>query len=299
MRVRPAADAHEVIEFATPMEPAATRCVAEVRRYGLTPTNRAVVVEDEGRVVAALVINRRCRGRWNALPVLAEPDPDVAALVAAEVDRSPAGSVVGGGAHVTPLLAQLRRPARATTVPFHGSNIPPPDVDGVRDDRMRLATMDDLDALVTLYTDFEQQDIPTKPRLRRFLAAALRDLPVVVAEIDGRIVGALRCDWLTDDYAFWWAQTVRPEYRGLGLGNALLFSAMAHSGAQGLKVCGVVGATNPIRPMEGASWQPYADYHHGHWQDEWFVARLRPRRNSLAHRAARRGLETLEGRTGR
>lgn len=299
MRVRPPRSVAELLDFAEPMEPAATRFVGEARRHGLSRTNRAVVVEDGGGIVGALLINRRCRGRWNALPVLADARPDAANRLAAEVDRSPAWALIGGARHVGPVLAHLRRRIRPTAYAFHGSHIPPPDVDAVRDRRMRLAVRDDLDALVRLYDASEQHDIPTRPRLRRFLTDALRDVPIVVAELDSRIVGAVRCDWLSRSYAFWWAQVVLPEYRGLGLGNSLLFTAMAHSGAQGLKVCGVIGPTNPTRPMQGESWRPYEEYRDGHWEDEWLVARMGPPRTSLVHRASRRGLEMLEGRTGR
>ncbi len=163
-----------------------------MQRWGLRRTNRAVVVEGGSHIVAAALVTRRCPDRWHATVVLDEPD--AAPVVAAAIDDSPAWSVVGATAHVAPLLAHLRRrPLAVGTVQFHGTS-PPTTQRSDLDPRVRLATATDLEPLVQLYSTFEQQDIPTRPRLRRFLRAAIDAVPIMVADVDGRVVGAMRLD---------------------------------------------------------------------------------------------------------
>ena len=298
LQLRPARHAEEVIAFAERFEPASTRMIAELLRWGLCRTNRGLVVaegDSDDDVAAAVVVTRRCPDRWHATVVVDEPR--AAPLVAAAVDASPAWSVIGATEFVAPLLSHLhRQPVGVDTVPFHGSDVPTSGLVEL-DPRVRLATEHDLNALVALYATFEQQDIPTRPRLRRFLRAALADLPIMVAEVEGRLVGAMRLDWPSRAYAFWWAQTVLPEYRGLGIGNGLMFNAMDYSGERGLRMSGTVGQTNPIKVMKGEGWRPYRPYDEHHLQGEWMTARLGPPRRAAAWRALRRGWETLQGRT--
>jgi hypothetical protein len=293
--VRAARDVAEVLAIAERHEPGTTRMAGELLRWGLDRHNQAWVVDGPSGVAGALVVTRRCAGRWHA--TVAVEDPDAGPALAAAVDRSRAWRLVGLAEHVSPVLPRLRRTVRVDSMPFHGSDVP---VDGLEewDPRVREATPADLDALVALYADFEQQDIPTMRRLRRFLRSALDTLPILVGEVDGRVVGAIRCDWSTHRYDFWWAHTVLPEHRGTRLGNGLLFAALVHSGDQGRSICGTVGSANPIRPMETGGWAPFMHLKVHHLQNDWITVRLGPPHRDIAHRMARRAWVTLEGRTG-
>lgn len=278
--------------MAEPHEPASTRMIGEVLRKGIGPANRATVIERLGVVQGVVVVSRRCRDRWDAT-VLAE-DPEAAPLAADAVNRSKAWTLSGTVKHVGPLVPHLRRTGDVSTAPFHWMEAP---VHHEPDPRVREATAADLGALARLYAGFEQQNIPTRPRLRRFLREALDSVPILVAEIEHEIVAAVRCEWASRTYDYWSAQTVRPDHRRSGLGNNLLFAAMAHSGARGRYSCGVIGASNPTRAMQSDSWAPFMHLQDHHVQNEWMTVRLGPPMRSVAHRLARKALETVEGRT--
>ena len=284
-----------MLAFAEPLEPATTRLVGEVLRYGTSARNQLLVVDGDSGVAGAAVITQRCRGRWHATAAVTEPH--AAAPLAAAIDTSRAWSLTGMSEHVALLVPSLRRTIGVGAAPFHASAIAVEQL-AEPDPRIRPATPADLAPLVDLYSRFEQQDIPTRPRLRAFLRDALDALPVLVAEVDGRLVGAVRCDWAARHHDFWWAQTVEPEQRGTGLGNSLLFAAMAHSGERQRKVCGIMGPSNPIRAMEGRGWQPFMHLKEHHLENEWMTVRLGPPSRSMVHRVTRRVLETMEGRTG-
>ena len=295
LRLHDAASVDEVVTFAAPLEPAATRLLAEVTRYGLDAPNRVLVADGPDGLNGVLVLTRRCADRWHA--GVAVTDAEAGPLLAGAIDRSAARLVYGTPHHLRHVLGHMRRQGDVVTQPFHWSTEP---VAGAElDPRVRLATPDDLDVLMAIYDGFEEREIPTRPRLRRFLQLALVETDVLVAEVDGQPAGAMRCDWATSTFSLWWAQTVLPAYRGLGLGNALFFSAMAVDAERGRRPCAVFGASNPIRVLEGQSWDHVRDQTEDHREAEWMTARLGPRRSSLPVRAARWAWESAEGRVAK
>ena len=133
---------------------------------------------------------------------------------------------------IAPLEPHLRRLRETWVLPVVRADWPFPEglaqtlaAELPVDPRTRIATLADLDSLVELYEQYELDDIPTRFQLRGSLRRAMTaGLPVVVLEIDGRIVGAQRMLSKTRRYVLWGDQTLLPEYRERGLARA--FSGM-------------------------------------------------------------------------
>ena len=246
------------------------------------------MAEDDGGAVAGLVVlSRVCLDRWSALPVVL--DGAAARPLAAWVDRSAAWEVVGGTSDVAPLVAHLRRRAGATIeMPLVGASTPVDPLEPV-DRRTRLATVGDLDALVSLYARYELDLVPTRRRLRTFLADALTHRPVVVAEAGGQIVGAARCDGRSRRFAFWSGLTVAPEHRGERLSWAIAMRAMEVSAAAGLAVQAAIFPSNPWRVADKATGREEYSEH------AWLEVPLRPPLRFRGQARLRRLTERLEG----
>jgi GNAT superfamily N-acetyltransferase len=278
-----------VIELVEQHEPASTRIVADLLHLDERKSTVALV-EDAGAIAGLVVTTRICPGRWYASPFLA--DPAAAPALAAWIDRGPAWVVEGTAPHVLPLVDGITRARPPASVPFHGAAEPVPAfIDP--DSRTRRAGPGDLDALVELYDGFKLDPIPTRLRWKAFLRHKLATEPVVVAEVDGRLVGAMRLDWASRRFAFWWGLMVRPEYRGLGLGNAVMARGMEIAEALDLRMCGTIGPTNPMTIVGSANWaETVAEDRH--WQQDWVVLWLQPPQQFRGHHKVRRAWERAE-----
>ena len=91
---------------------------------------------------------------------------------------------------------------------------------------MRLAELSDLERLVALYQQYELEAIPAF-RLWSLLRNTVARRMIMVAEQDGRLLGAHRVVAWSRRWAMWDELTVVPDARREGLGWALV-----HRGAQ-------------------------------------------------------------------
>lgn len=292
IRVRAAAP-QEVLALAEPLEPATTRAVADLERWRNPGHLEMHIAELDGRPVGAVVIAERCRGRRYATPVVL--DPVAAPALASIVDRSAAWDLGGGSTHVEPLVPHLARARPPIQSAFWSTRVPL----GLAelDPRCREAGPQDLPALVELYSGYEMDWIPTGPRLRAFLKATLEHRPVLVAEDDGRIVAALRCESRSRTHDIWAGLTVLPSHRRQGLAYALIHGGGLVSAAADRVLCGVLAMTNPI--ATDVTKIPTAPQ----WLDtvklRWTVAHLQSPRRFPGHRRLRRAYERFEGRLER
>jgi hypothetical protein len=212
-----------------PVEPR-TQGLDAILLQGPGSGRRVYAVERGGELLGAVALARRCLDRWGAHAVVLHAD--AAPLLAARIDRSPAREVTGFEEDIAPLEPHLRRLRETWALPVIRADWPIPEdmaqtivAELPVDPRTRIATLADLDGLIELYEQYELDDIPTRFQLRRSLRRAMTaGLPMVVLEIDGRIVGAGRMLSETRRYVFWGDQTLLPEYRGRGLTRA--FSGM-------------------------------------------------------------------------
>lgn len=288
MRLRRARHAVELLALAEPLEPRTTRLVGELSRRELGRWCKGWLAEDDtAACVGAVLITRVCLDRWSALPMVL--DEAAAPALAALIDHSAAWEVVGAAPDVAPLLPHLRRGGRTVIeMPLVGASTPVDPLEPV-DPRTRPATIDDLDDLVRLYASYELDLVPTRRRLRRFLAEALAHRPLVVAEAGGQIVGAARCDGQSRRFAFWSGLTVLPEHRGERLSWAIAMRAMEVSAAAGLAVQAAIFPSNPWRVADKAAGREEYSEH------AWLEVPLRPPQRFRGHGRLRRLAERMEG----
>ena len=289
IRIR-GASAAEVLAIAEPLLPHTIQVVADLRGSGPARRVRIHLAARGDEPLGAVVFGERCRGRWYASPVLIEPD--AAAPLARFIDRSVAWEIGGPSGHVDPLVPHLTRTVRRRAIheAFHCAEIPP--VAFPVDPRCRLATTDDLEALVDLYADYELGRFPTRPRLRQFLERQLHSRPVTVAEVDGELGAATLCLYRTPGYDMWADLTVRPDCRRQGLATAVGFAGITVSTEAGQRVCAVIAGSNPMTVEQATSaadgWRTDAD--------RWTQQPLQSPRRFPGHRRLRRAAERLEGR---
>lgn len=211
-----------------------------------------------------VLVDRVCLDRWIAYPLL--EDPAAGPALAPAVDAGPAWGIEGLARHVGPFVGQVTRAmgepsahmftSTAPEVLSHPTSIAAmDDMLGPVDDRTRMGRPDDLRALVDLYAAYEYQRIPTRWRLRGHLKTVLARLPVVVAEQDGRIVGAMRGEAMSGRTLVWDDATVLPEYRGRKLSLAMNRRALDVTIQLGRGSAGTIQPTNPIRmPRDLPEW---------------------------------------------
>jgi hypothetical protein len=198
-------------------------------------------------VLGVVAMYRQCLDVWGAFAVVL--DHDAAPLLADRIDRSPARDVVGYEQDLVPLLPHTRRLRETWEAPSFRVSWPIPAsvMDGTIDPRSRCATPADLEQLVALYEHYELDDIPTRFQLRRSLRRALRDgLPIVVVEVEGHLVAAMRVMWESCRYMYLSDETVLPEYRGRGYSRIFsgLLSQISVQNQRGF--LGQSAATNPV-----------------------------------------------------
>lgn len=225
-------------------EPASTLVAGALRAGGWRQV--VLTVEDHpGAVLGAVVVERHGRSRWEARPLVV--DAGCAPLLARIVHLSPTRRVMGVGPHVAPLVAHLPRTRTVGRSAFYGAAdknaVPPSDLDP----RSRAATPADLPALVALFADTyhlgRSRDRAAWTRLlRRTTAEGL----VVVAEVDGRVVGGLLCGAVSRVWAFGTDAVIGAEHRGLGLSWAMANRMFALVLAYGLDMCGAQVDENPM-----------------------------------------------------
>jgi GNAT superfamily N-acetyltransferase len=200
-----------------------------------------------------------------AYPLL--EDPAAGGALAAVIDNGPAWAVEGLARHVGPVVSRLTRAEGVPSARMFSFSPNPQvlnqsavtamldDMFGPVDDRTRIAGSNDLNALVDLYGGYEYQRIPTRRRLRVHLAGVLARLPVVVAEHNGQLVGAMRGEAMSEHTIVWDDSTVLPEYRGQKLSLAMMRRAMEVTIRLGRGAAGTVQPSNPIRiPRDLPEW---------------------------------------------
>jgi hypothetical protein len=223
---------------------------------------RAWVVEDGATVAAVVVVTRAAFDLWYASVLLHDDRaaPDAAGLV----NTSNAVALNGVDVDVVPLLAHLDRAAFHRVLPWYVSRYPH-DVLVAPDDGVRLATMDDFDALVELYRDYEYGFETTIDQLRHTLRQSMRHRSIIVAEVDGRLVGGVVVTAETNTFQFWDALTVLPEHRRSGLVWRIGAFAQGIANGRGLSGCASAAASNPITVEIVLQ------------QDYWVTVQLHPR----------------------
>jgi GNAT superfamily N-acetyltransferase len=303
--VRPVADTATLVDVLDATDPATFRILADLEERGIGPEVRGWLVEDDdGTPAAAVTVAELCRDRWYASVMLY--DERAASLVVDVIEGTPAWEISGGPDHVQPLLPHITRPGAVSGWPW--AVIPdlamevPPEIEALippRDPRCRLATQDDLDALVDLYATYELEPIPTRRRLRTYLERSVPHRPMLVSEVDGNIAGAYRVDFMSSRFAYWSSMTVLPEYRRQHLGSGLSLEAMYVTRDELERgIITTVVASNPmlLRPSteRTKTWRAFRD-EQGFGKGDWVKARLAPPERFPGHHFARRAFEKVGG----
>jgi hypothetical protein len=245
MAVHPATEVAALLGLLEPYEPLSSLAIGPLADYGLGRNVRAWVADGpDGSTGGVLVLWRMCRDRWRAMVWLF--DPSGAEPLGKQLDRSPAHAVIGLHDHVGPVLEHTSRTRLVQELPLWAGR--PMDTDEMlADERARLATPEDLEALVEVYRTYELDPFPTVPRLRGYLREMLAmGRPIVVVEQDGRVVGAIRCDARTERWLFWNAAGVLPEYRGRGLSWSMTWRLVAVTKELGRGIVTSRAPTNPV-----------------------------------------------------
>lgn len=114
------------------------------------------------------------------------------------------------------------------------------------DERVRLAQRGDLAALVGLYRGFELASETTVWQVRGTLRRVLRHHHMLVAEEDGRMVGALVVSGPTTRYFVADALTVLPEQRSRGIGWTLGARAQLMANDRGVGITAAIASSNAM-----------------------------------------------------
>ena len=240
-----ARDREALVAYLERHEPWSSPALAYVLMDGLR-WNRCrgwLVHGADGDVVGAVVAYSPCLGRWQVYSAM--DDDDAAPVIGELVDRSPAVHYAGAAAHVVPVLPHIPRLHSARLATFVVAPYPPP-AKGVLDDRTRFAVPGDLDGIVAVFETFGIGIERTKWQLRSALKRTLSHLPVVVLEIDRRIVGALAFNGITSNYLVADQVVIHPDARGIGGAWLLVARASEVFDRYELPACGVRYATNPM-----------------------------------------------------
>ena len=301
VNVRRAEDAAPLMAVLDVEDAATFRMLGDLEERGIGRDVRGWLAEDaEGKPAGVLTVAELCRGRWYASVMLFD---EVAAPALAEVlMHSPAWEVSGSTEHVQPLVPHLTRLHSVTSAPW--SIVPeldvevPPELLPDRDPRCRLATVDDLDVLVDVYSTYELEAVPTRRRLRAYLERTLAHRPVLVSEVDGMVVAAYRVEFMTSRYAYWSGLTVLPSHRRQHLASGITWDAFYVTRDLGRGLVTTTAASNPmqLRPQtELRQQQRQVAADHGWTMGEWVKVRLGPPQRFPGHHYLRRAMEIAEG----
>jgi GNAT superfamily N-acetyltransferase len=229
----------ELVELCERDEPASIMVAGPANEVGRGRSVRSWIVGAPGEECGAATLVRVRPELWVASAVAFGPEavPVLADLVRAE----PVRRLVGTADHILPIAARWGGEAAARLPLALGDDHGPPSLDP----RTRLARIEDVDAVVRLYRRFELEFLPLTD-LRRLVDRLVRSQRVVVADIDGGIVGVVRCEARTRRWDWWSGLSVIPEHRGTGLGRALENRAWALTVAAGRRSAGAVADINPV-----------------------------------------------------
>lgn len=278
----------EVLAIARPLLPHTFNVVADLEGTGAARRTRQWVLAADGEVRGAVILSERCRGRWEASPILL--DSRAAPVAARLIDRSPAWEVGGAAAHMEPIIPWLRRNQRRAPIRTEFYEVTSMPAELPQASRCRLARLDDLDALVELYRSYELGRIPTVGRWREYLGRLLVSRPLLVAEVDGRVVGATTCPYRTATHDMWSDLTLLPDFRGQGLGYDLGVAMFRTTLDSGRIFCGVRAPSNPLTHHRLADRDQWAVT-----DDVWVQQPLQSPRRFPGHRRLRRLLYRLGG----
>jgi N-acetylglutamate synthase-like GNAT family acetyltransferase len=114
------------------------------------------------------------------------------------------------------------------------------------DPRVRTAVRRDLDALVELYREYELASETTIWQVRGTLRRVLARQQVLVAEEDGRMVGALVVSGPTSRFYVADALTVLPEARSRGIGWTLGARVQRMANERGVGITAAIASSNPM-----------------------------------------------------
>jgi len=205
-----------VVAAAAADEPRSTLVAAGLRSSGRW---FVVSIEDRGgAVLAAVVLHRIGPAQWEALPLLA--DARAVPVLARIIDWSPASMVTGVGPHVAPLIERLTRVKSVGSSAFFGSRDMNVEVPESYDERTRIATVADIPALADLFFEYPLARPPDRASWYRTLRQMITDSFIVVADLDGEVVGALTTT-ASDDWVLVTDGVTRQDHRGEGLGWAM------------------------------------------------------------------------------
>lgn len=277
-------------------EPRSIHVSSVLFERGLGRGHRLWALEDDrGSILGVVSTSRWMRDRWQAAPLIFEPRAGT--LAAAVIDRGPAWTVLGAledTQHVYPHLTR-RANIQPRIQAFFSGPAPIPDLE-YHDRRIRRATPADRKALYSLYEAFELDDaIPTRPRVHSYVRQCLDRGPILVATVDGKLVGAVRIEARSERYLLWGGMTVEPEFRNQGIGLSLTMTSIAETRLMGMGACMVKASTNPMsfRQLEPGIATGALDGR------PWTEILLRPPIRVRGQGRARRLLEAVEGRPKR
>ncbi|MGN6695044.1 MAG: GNAT family N-acetyltransferase [Aquihabitans sp.] len=231
-----------LVEAAAGHEPGSTLVAAGLRasigrRWVLTVEDRV------GRLQGAVVLHRLGPAQWEALPLVV--DDAVVAVLARIVDRSPASIVLGVGRHVALLIPHLTRARTVGSSAFYGSEDMTVEAPTSFDPRTRVATLADVPALADLFATYPLSRPPDRASWIRTLREMITDSFVVVADVDGEIVGALTTI-ASEDWVLVTDGVTREDHRGEGLGWAMGERLLALILVNGYRPCTSKTDENPM-----------------------------------------------------
>ncbi|MDO4841220.1 MAG: GNAT family N-acetyltransferase [Phoenicibacter congonensis] len=158
---------------------------------------------------------------------------------------------------------------------------------------IRLATVDDSDAILAIYEPYIstsitfEETVPRADAFRERVATILKKYPYLVAEIDGEVVGYAYAGAFRERQAYQWnaelSVYLTPKAQGFGLGKRLYACIIELVKLQGVKVLyGIVTCPNEASrklherfDFELSLLQKNAGYSCGEWRDvKWYVRYL-------------------------
>jgi N-acetylglutamate synthase-like GNAT family acetyltransferase len=273
LQVRRLFDASSVRDVLEQNEPRSSQAISDLTFVGLRPwQGKLWTISDGATLLGIVYVVRRAFDLWAANVLLL--DPRASAVAARIVDRSKAISLNGLSHDVATVLPLLKRLHFANNLPFVVSPYPHDVVDAPTDGT-RVGTMADLDALVDLYRDYEYGYEVTIGQLRTTLRHVLRDQSCVVAESEGRVVGATLIVGRTSRYCIVDALTVHPSVRQSGVTWRIGARSQAVLNDYGLSAIAFLAPSNPIVIESFIQ------------DDAWLTSRLYPRRRFPGHNRLR------------